>query len=172
MPRKTEWTHRIDSALDQLRAVSSPSVDRAAVERLLGVSPRQALRIMHRLTPHAAGKSLVIPRQDLIRQLEELRDGGPIQGERQRLERLTAELEKVRRHTAAHHIAVPAPVCPVEWRTLPDGIQLEPGRLEIRFETGAQLLGLLLELAQAVAGDLEQFQAAIGEAGQIQPRHQ
>jgi len=155
----------LDGALAQLRALASPSVDRAAVEQLLGLSPRQALRIMHRLSPHAAGKSLVIPRQDLIRQLEELRQGGGAQSEHKRVERMTAELDRLRRVSAAHRVAVPAARRAVEWRNLPEGICLEPGRLEIRFGSGEELLGMLFELAQAVAGDLEQFQAAIGEAG-------
>ena len=152
-------------ALEQLRALSSPAVDRMAVQRLLGVSPRQALRIMHQLAPHAAGQSLAILRQDLIRQWEALEQGAGVQGERKRLERVTAELEKVRRLASAHHVAVPLPAREAEWKTLPAGIRLEPGRLEIQFQSGQQLLGMLLELAQAVAGDLEQFQAAIGEAG-------
>ena len=150
--------------LDELRALSAPSVDRAAIERLLGVSARQALRIMHQLTPHVAGKSLVILRQDLIRQLEGLEQGGAVQGERKRLERVTIELERVRSAAASHHVAVPVPAREAGWRSLPEGIRLKPGRLEIEFQSGEHLLGMLLELAQAVAGDLEQFQAAIGEA--------
>lgn len=156
-------------ALEQLRALSSPAVDRAAIQRLLGVSPRQALRIMHRLAPHAAGKSLAILREDLIRQWETLARGAGAQGERQRLDRLTAELERVRRQTFAHRVAVPLPTREVEWKTLPEGIRLEPGRLEIQFQSGEQLLGMLLELAQAVAGDLAQFQAAIGEGQSRRP---
>jgi hypothetical protein len=164
LPRKAEWTHRLPEVLAELRTLSAPAVDRAAVERLWGVSARQALRIMHRFGPQAAGSSMMIQREELIRQLEQMAEGGPVRFEHERRERLTSELERQRRQAAAQLVAVPVPPPEAGWQTLSDGIRLEPGRLEIRFQSGEQLLGLLLELAHAVAGDLEQFQATIGEA--------
>ena len=161
MPRKTEWTHRLPRALAELRALPAPAIDRAALQRLLGVSARQALRIMHQLRPCLAGKSLVILRDDLIRQLEAAEANSGVRIERQRLERVTVELERTRLQLAARQIQVPVAAHAPAWPMLPDGIRLEPGRLEIRFASGEQLLGMLLELAHAVADDPDQFQAAI-----------
>ena len=45
MPRKTEWTHRIEGAIARLETLSGDGrVDRAALEQLLSLSPRRALR--------------------------------------------------------------------------------------------------------------------------------
>ena len=157
----------MEEAIEELRQLSTPTVDRASIERLLCVSPRQALRILHQLSPHRAGKSLLIARTDLIAQLESLASGAPAQAERRRLSRVTAELETLRRHGAARRLRLPVAVAAptAGWAQLPPGIRLTPGRLEITFQSGEELLGKLLELAQAVAGDLEQFRAAIGSGG-------
>lgn len=162
MPRKAEWTHRLEEAIGELRQLTAPTVDRAAMERLLRVSPRQALRILHQLSPHQAGKSLLIARTDLIVQFEAMLGREPVQSERRRLGRVVVELDRLRRQGAARNVKVAAPAGG-EWANLPDGIRLAPGRLEIAFLSGEDLLGKLLSLAQAVADDPEQFRAAAGD---------
>ena len=151
----------MEEAIEELRQLAAPTVDRASLERLLRVSPRQALRILHRLSPHRAGKSLLIARTDLIAKLESLARGAPVQAERRRLSRVTAELEALRRHGVARRLTLPVANA-AGWEHLPEGIALAPGRLEIEFRSGDELLGKLLELARAVAADPEQFRAVIG----------
>ena len=161
LPRKTEWTSRLGPALEALRASESVWVDRTALEQLLGVSPRQAVRILRSLSPHLAGKSLVIGRQTLIGRLEAIRQGEAVQSEHLRLSRVAAELDTVRRSLAARMVTVPVAVPSASGLAgLSEGICLEPGRLQITFSDSQELLGKLLELARAVADDPEQFRAA------------
>ncbi len=156
MPRKAEWPNRLDEALRQLRALTAPTIDRAGVEQLLGVSPRQALRILRRFSSRLVGKNLAIGRTELIAHLESFRAGEPVQQERRRLSRVAEEIERLRHRVQAKNIAVPIEQGG-EFGLLPEGLRLAPGRLEITFSTGEDLLGKLLALAQAVAADPEQF---------------
>ncbi len=165
MPRKSEWTHRLSAALEELRDSSSPTVDRAGLEQLLQVSPRQALRIMHRLSPHVAGHCLVIRREELIERLESIGAAAATQAEHRRQAHLADTLRYTR--TAQTALQVEIPVAARQqahlWDALPEGIRLSPGRLEIAFESGEDLLGKLFTLAQTVAGDLDRFYAAVGQ---------
>ena len=161
MPRKTEWTTRLEPALEQLRTVPSPWVDRAALARLLAVSPRQALRIMHRLGAGAAGEALLISRDDLIARLEALRVDPGVHFEAGRRERVWAELEQARRRAAGAGIRLTAG-SPLAAASLPEGVRVTPGLVEIRFQTAEELLSRLFELAHLAAGDVEAFRAALG----------
>jgi hypothetical protein len=157
----------LEEAIGELRQLSAPSVDRAALERLLGVSPRQALRILHTLSPHQVGKNLAIERTNLIERLETLLGGDSVQSERRRAGRVSAELDRLRRHRRAEGLEVPETAAAVAgttgWASLPDGIRLAPGRLEITFASGGELLAKLFSLAQAVAADPEHFRVAAGD---------
>lgn len=166
MPRKTEWIHRIGPALELLRALPSPTIDRAALQKLLQVSPRQALRILARLPSYRAGKSLLIGRLELIACLETLRQDETAAFELRRRERLDAQLRSLRRELAARRVRIAAPP---EARNrlladLPPTIQLAPGRLEIRFLHVEDLLRQLFELSQAMANDLDRFRAVADQS--------
>ncbi len=156
MPRKTEWTLRLDNALAQLRQLRHPRIDRAALEQLLGVSPRQALRILNDLGAEQAGKSLSIDRLELIAKFETMRQGEKVQTEVVRLERVHEELRRARSGRLTLPSAAPART---DFANLTPGIRLAPGRLEITFTSGEELLGRLFELLQAVNEDVDQFLA-------------
>ena len=165
MPRKTEWIHRLGPALDLLRALPSPTIDRASLQKILDVSPRQALRILARLPSYRAGKSLLIGRLELISCLETLRQDATAAFELRRRERLDAQLQSLRRELAARRVRIAAPP---EVRSrllgdLPATIQLAPGRLEIRFQHVEDLLRQLFELSQAMANDLDRFRTVVDQ---------
>jgi hypothetical protein len=161
--RKTEWIHRLDSAIQVLAALPCPTIDRAALQKLFGVSPRQALRILDRLGAYTAGKSLLIDRTELLRKLRDLQGDASIEFERRRRERVEATLDQSRRDLAARRVRIPAPVDVWSRQTadLPAGIRLGPGKLEVSFQTTEELLGQLFELAQAVGNDLERFRSIV-----------
>lgn len=161
MPRKPEWIHHIDSALAELHALESPFIDRLTLQSLLHVSPRQALRILNRLAPSAAGTSLLLPRLDLITKLQAIRDGEDSRFEIRRRDRLSHQLNRLRRDLKARQIRIEA-AQPVELlASLPHAIHLSPGRLEIQFTTAAELLTLLLSLGQAITNDFDRFADAV-----------
>jgi hypothetical protein len=161
LPRKTEWTLRLDNALTQLRQLRHPRIDRAALEQLLGLSPRQALRILTSLGAQQAGKSLSMDRLELIAKFEAIRQGETVQTEVVRLERVHEELRRARQRQASGRLALPTATQPsrADFASLAPGIRLAPGRLEITFNSGEELLGRLFELLQAVNDDVDRFLA-------------
>ena len=50
---------------------------------------------------------------------------------------------------------------------LPDGVSVDPGRIEVRFNGAKDAVGRLFALAQALTHDYEQFEALVeeGDAG-------
>jgi hypothetical protein len=164
MPRHCEWIQRLPQALDELRSLPCPTIDRRTVERLFDVSPRQALRILSFLGSYSAGASLQIERRELITRLERLNAEDGVQMEQRRHERVRDHLESLRREQAARRRKIPVSAEAVETRisSLPPGVRLYPGTLEIRFETPEELLSKLFSLAQAIANDYSSFEQAIG----------
>ncbi len=79
MPTPPQWFQQLDSALATLRASSSLVIDRAGIQTLFHVSPRTAVRLMNRFGGYQAGKTFLIPRDDLLRTLETLQ-GSPQNG--------------------------------------------------------------------------------------------
>lgn len=163
MPRRPEWVHRLNTALAQLDSIAAPTLDRRAIEVLLGVSPRQAIRILHRLCGHQAGQALVIGRDELKEKLTELSANGDVRFERSRHGRVGEELARLGSARNASRIAVDAPASS-DLAQLSPNIRLGAGKLEIAFESGEDLLSLLLELAQAIAADPDHFQQRMQSA--------
>lgn len=158
VPRRTEWTLHLERAIADLDALTAPTLDRQAIQALLGVSPRQALRILHRLEGHQAGQALVIGRQELKEKLQQMAGGGPVQFERVRRGRIVEELARIGAERKARQTVIPNAAAIAGSDSLPAAIRLKQGRLEIAFTSGEELLGLLLELAHFVADDPERFQ--------------
>ena len=165
MPRKPEWFHQVSDALERLESYSAPVVDRAGIEDLLRVNRRDAIRLMHRFGGYQSGKAFLISKADLAAKLKSVAGGDSFTWEatrRRKLEGyLTAAREELR--TRGVRLAVSEGAWQRDLADLPDGIRLGKGRLEVRFDTAEQMLGLLFELAQAVAGDLERFRAIVEE---------
>jgi len=155
MPRKPEWLQNVTSAIQQLHDFPAPVVDRATLEKLLIVRRREAIRLMHRFGGYQAGRTFLIARLDLIRQLEAIEGGETHQMELERRSRLEASLKPRKAIQAA------SDVWGRKLAELPPGIQFTPGLLEIHFESAEQLLSRLFELAQAIHNDYERFEATI-----------
>jgi hypothetical protein len=151
MPRNPEWYQQIPDALAMIRTFSVPVVDRAGLEKLLQVSRRTAIRIMHRFGGYQAGRTFLIARDDLLGHLEAIRDGDTYRGESRRRERLDRALQK--------RVVIQAtPV--LRDRTLsnlPSGVKLERRRLEISFESTEDLLRQLFEFSQVISDDYDSF---------------
>jgi hypothetical protein len=151
MPRKSEWYQHLPAALAMIRTFPAPVVDRAGLETLLQVSRRAAIRLMHRFGGYQAGRTFLIAREDLARQLEAIRDGDNYQWESRRRERLDRALQK------RIVIQVTSEVKNRTLLNLPSGVELERRKLEIRFESTEELLRRLFEFSQAISSDYESF---------------
>jgi hypothetical protein len=153
MPRKPEWYQQIPSALALLRTFPAPVVDRAALETLLHVGRREAIRLMHRFGGYQAGRTFLIGREDLSRQLEGIRNGDAYQWESRRRERLDQTLKTMRRVV----IQVTNEVKNRKLLDLPPGVELERNRLEIHFESAEDLLSKLFEFSRTISEDYDSF---------------
>ena len=73
-----------------------------------------------------------------------------------------AELRQAR--LTGIRVAVPREARAARLSGLPDGVSVEPGRIEVRFRGAQDAVGRLFALAQALTHDYEQFEALV-EAG-------
>lgn len=160
MPRQPEWLQRLGPAIEDLKRVTTPVVDRAALARLLGVHRRTAIRLMHRLGGYQSGRTFLVERVALVAALEEMAASENYSFEAGRRERVSAKLDALRREAKARAVIVP--VAPDVWSReiadLPATVTLSPGRLEITCRGAEDLLRQLMELAQAVGNDYDGFE--------------
>ena len=163
MPRQAEWLQQIPGALQALEKITTPVIDRAMLETLLRVHRRGAIRLMHRFGGYQAGRTFLIDRPALMRQLERIAASEPYRYEAQRRERLGSQLAEIRRDLVRRRITI-ATAPDVAYRELdglPATIRLAPGKLEITCSDAQDLLRQLMELAQAIANDFDKFETRV-----------
>jgi hypothetical protein len=159
--RKT-WLLRLPEILEDLAGMEAPVIDRSVFERLFGVRRRRAIQLLHYFDGYESGRTFLVTRLALIRQLEPLVDSAEFVMEHRRRQRLTEELEKIRRYRTAARVSIPVSADVVDHRMsdLPSGVQLQPGHLQVEFGKVEELLAKLFELSQAAANDFETFRSA------------
>ncbi len=165
MPAKSQWLQRIPEILGLLTSLPSPVVDRAVVEDLFAVGRRRAILLLHQFGGFQSGQTFFVERLTLIRQLEEIRDGGAFRAERARRDRLAQDLERTRQLAAGRKVKIAAAddVRDRRLADLPAGIHLKPGELRIEFFGTEDLLRHLFELSQAILNDYKRFQEIVEE---------
>ena len=161
MPAKASWLLQIPEIVAQLEVFDIPVIDRAMVEGLFGLRRRRAIELMHRFGGYQAGRTFLIDRLLLIRNLQQLTEGEDFQTERQRKERLDETLDDFRRIRTATRVKIPVPADVKEQKMagLSPAIGLEPGHLHIAFSGTEDLLSKLYQLSQAAANDFDRFRA-------------
>ncbi len=159
MPPLPSWYPKIEDALKQLEDPGELYVTRAGVEQLLGVSRRQAIYLLHRWGASTLAGNLVIRRDTLAGRLRAIRKGKIFVDEEQRLARLAGELRRAR-SAPLRFAAGPAAVKVAD---LPEGVTIEPGRIEVRFDTPRQGVERLYALAKALVNDFGAFERAAGD---------
>ena len=163
MSRKAEWLQQVPAALEALEQLTTPVIDRAILEKLLSIHRRAAIRLMHHFGGYQAGKTFLLDRVLLIRQLRKIAVGKAHFVEIKRRERLGHQLAEASRDLAQRRISIPvAPdVAYRELAGLPSSIRLAPGKLEITCSDAQDLLRQLMELAHAIANEFEKFESLI-----------
>jgi hypothetical protein len=160
MPAKPRWYSRIDQALNDLRALPRPFVDRATVEYILGVGRRRAQQIMAPCVTDRVGTNGLADREVLIARLRQLGDGEEGYYERRRRQKVgqvLEQLQKERLERPAVLVEAPIRITGQELENLPDGVVLEPGRITVCFTEPQEALEKLLALAMAIGNDFEGF---------------
>jgi hypothetical protein len=162
MPSKASWLLQIPEIVAQLEVCDIPVIDRAMVERLFGLRRRRAIELMHQFGGYQAGRTFLIDRRLLIRNLQQLTEGEDFQAERQRKKRLDETLDEFRAFQSAARVKIPvrADMTQQKMAGLSPAVGLEPGHLHIEFSGAEDLLSKLYELSQAAANDFDRFRAA------------
>ncbi len=161
MPAKPRWLLAIPDAIRQLEGLDRDLLTRRDMERLFGVSRARAAQLMRTFGAEFAGYSRVLRRTDLLRQLRKYRTRAAFRGEEQRRARLVAELRTAR--LTGIRVAVPVEALEARLAGLPEGVVVEPGRIEVRFTGAREAVVCLFALAQALTNDYERFETLVGK---------
>jgi hypothetical protein len=159
MPAKSSWWLKIPEIVLALSAMQVPVVDRKTFERLFGVRRRRAMQLAQQFGGYRAGNTSLVDRLALIDNLRRLEADPDVIFEQRRKQKISDELEEVRRHSKAATVliqALPAARHGTQW-TLPSGVQIADGKLTVGFASVEELMARLYGLAQAAAADFERF---------------
>lgn len=164
MPDKPLWLDRLPEAIRQLEAAFDPWVDRPTLETLLGVGRRRAQQILSVVTQRRVGTSLVAGRADVVAHLKRIAAGEEAYYDSRRRKQLWTQLAEARREWIRRPpVLVEVPHAQLrrlelqDLEGLPDGIQLAPGCITLRFQEPDEALRKLMALAMAISQNRQAF---------------
>jgi hypothetical protein len=164
MPAKPRWHADLVRIRRDVAALSTPFIDRPAIERLFSVKRRQANYLMLSMGGYHIGQAAVVSREALLVKLDELAAEPGYQtgylGQAQRKARVVEALDELRNRARPRRVAPPPR--PRAGSQLPEGVLLSaPGELTLSFTSPEDLLGRIMALAQSAAGDWAAFAASL-----------
>jgi len=154
---------KIPEIVDALSAMETPVVDRSVCEKLFGLRRRRTRDLMRHFAGYRCGNAMLVDRLALIHALKQISESPDAVEERERQQKLAAELDRLQRHHAAARVRIPVSA-DTQDRTvqdLPAGVRLEAGRLTIEFNGALQLLSYLYEISQTASNDYDSFRRAV-----------
>jgi hypothetical protein len=175
MARVQSWRSRIGAILAALEAAEVTVLDRRDMEKLFQLQRRAALRLMERVGPIEQAGEWRIDRAGLLEWLQKLNSQERDEDERSRKvrnalrqaeqenNRLRAELRRLGRPDPAAW-TVPPEVFAARMSSLPESIEIGPGRVAVNFAPEDPLSGarMLHELSLAMLNDWEGFRRRVG----------
>jgi hypothetical protein len=165
MPDKPIWYSRLDAIIGQLEQLPDRFIDRAMLEFALGIGRRRAQQILQPLVTRTVGKNGLATKENVITHLRHLAAGDAASFERDRRQRLHTILDELHRRAREQpRVLVEAPTAVVhqELESLPWGVHLSPGRIQIDgFRTSDEAKQKLLALILAMGNDPDGFDARI-----------
>ena len=165
MPTQSQWLLKVPEIRAEIEQLTIPVLDRSLFETLFRVRRRRAHQLLHQFGGYQSGRTFWIDRISLLRKLEQIETGDGFAAESQRKQRLSENLEQLRKHSSAAkvHVRVEPEIMSTRLANLPDGVTLLPGQLTVSFETAEQLLERLFALAQALANDFDDLKRIMSE---------
>jgi hypothetical protein len=174
MPARPLWLDRLPEALRQLEQSSEPWIDRPALETLLGIGRRRAQQLLAPLTYRRVGSSGVANRQEVMAHLRTIASGEIAYYEDRRRKRLWAHLNEARRDWVQQPpVLVEVPdtqkrrVELHDIEGLPEGVELSPGSISLRFRTPEEALQKLMTLALAIGRDRLAFEERVATSAEV-----
>ena len=164
MPDKPLWLDRLPEAIRQLEAATEPWVDRPTLEALLAVGRRRAQQLLAPIARRRVGTSVVAHRADVVAHLQRLAAGENAYYEERRRKQLWAHLSQAR-HEWLRQPPVLVEVSNAQMRRverhdfdgLPEGVELAPGSITLRFREPDEALQKLMALAMAISQNRQAF---------------
>ena len=148
--------------IQQLRERADPWVDRAALEELLGIGRRRAQQLLAQMAHRRVGASVVADREEAAAYLEQIAAGEAVDYEQRRRRRLWKELEAGPPRLLVE--VAGAEVRRIEredFAGLPEGVDLAPGVITVRFRDPEEALRKLMALALAIGGNRSGFEERV-----------
>ena len=164
MPAKPTWYRRLPSILAELRTHPRSYVDRATIERLLGISRRRAQQIMAPCISEWVGSNGLADRDALIERLQRIANGDEAFYEIQRRRKIAGLIDQLRQERVNNPqllVEAPEAVINQELQQLPAGVRLEPGRITVEFHAPHEGLEKLLALAMAISNDYPSYEQRV-----------
>jgi hypothetical protein len=171
MPDKPLWLGRLPDAISQLESRPDDWVDRPTLESLLGIGRRRAQQLLAPIA-RRLGTSLVAVRSDVIAHLKRIAAREEAYYEARRQQRLWAHVSHARQAWIARPPVLVevsnAQVRRVELHDLeglPEGVELAPGSILVRFADPDEALRKLMALAMAISQNYQAFEERVRPAG-------
>ena len=165
MPAKPRWLLAIPDAISQLEQLDRTLLTRRDIERLFGVSKARAATLMQTFGAELVGNQRTLPRTKLLQQLKKHRGRAAFRHEEERRERLVAELRQAR--LTGYRFKVPAETMSAKLADLPEGVSVERGRVEVRFDGAKDAVERLYALAHALVNDYERFERLVDSRREV-----
>jgi hypothetical protein len=142
MPQKPRWWLRVPEIVDAVERSPNPWFDRVAIERIFDVKRRRAIELLNAFGGFQAGRTFLIDRDALLRQLRAIRESEDFDWDKKRA------------------AAVSIPVLPSS-PALPEGVHFEPGRMIVDFTSVEDLLAKFYAISQTAASDFQAFRDTV-----------
>jgi hypothetical protein len=163
LPAHPRWLLALPDAIAQLETLDREWLTRRDLEQLFGISKPRAAVLMRTFGAERLGNVRMLARPQLLRHLRARRKSAAFSGEVDRRERLITALRRAR--VSGIRVPVAASVLSLKLAGLPDGVTVERGRIEVRFDGPREAVGRLFALAQALVNDFDRFEALVGGGG-------
>jgi hypothetical protein len=143
MPARPAWISRINGICSELESLPRPFVDRSTLESVLQVGRRRAQQILAPCVSDHVRANGLADREAIIRRLSEIAAGEEDRFEIKRRHKVAGVIEKLRRERIeSPQVLVEAPVRVLsqQFRRLPAGVTIAPGRITVEFTEPQQAL--------------------------------
>ena len=161
MPAAPLWIHRLADALPSLASLPQDLVDRRTLEELLGVGKWTAWRILrHCGAEDGPGGALVCHRHSLLEKLRAVQQDGRMAPEIARRQRVERYLDGILQFAARKHKEIARntaaeALISSRFGNLPEGVVLQPGKLEVEFHGPEDFLRKFGAVVFALQNDWE-----------------
>jgi hypothetical protein len=157
MPARPRWWLRIPEILGTIESLDLGWLDRPAIEKIFQVRRRRAIELLNGFGGFQTGRTFLIERDVLVRQIRAIRDGEDYRWDQGRRRKLSEAISAARQFSQAARVSIKVLAASP---ALPPGVRIEPGRMTIDFDDVQDLLAKLYSISQAAARDFETFEKA------------